>query len=417
MKKRFNVFKGIATRRTQTEQQMMSILDFLGISDSSRRGPLGQATYFACLKVLSESMGKMPLKLLQSTPDGGTRTATEHPLYSVLKYRPNNAMPSTGWMSTLEMQRNHYGNAYALITEAGSKTQLLPLDASQMRVIYDDARWLDTVPRLWYQYSTSHGQRLFPAENILHVRTSTSLDGILGLSVREILALNLEAMQSAQDMQNKLFNNGLTAKMVVQYTSGLSDENRDEFLKIIDKFATGKMKDEVTDLAIPIPIGTQITPLNVKLTDAQFVELKKYSALEIAAAMGIKPNQINDYDKSSYASAEAQQLSFYVDTLLYIIKMYEDEFNYKLLSDFDRQQGYFFKFNFNVLLRADLATQTEALTKAIQNSLYTPNEAREFVDMPALPGGDELLCNGSMLPVSLAGQQYTGKEGKTDEAA
>ena len=70
-----------------------------------------------------------------------------------------------------------------------------------------------------------------------------------------------------------------------------------------------------------------------------------------------------------------------------------------------------------MLLRADLATQTEALTKAIQNSLYTPNEAREFVDMPALPGGDNLLCNGSMLPVSLAGQQYTGKEGKTDEAA
>lgn len=389
---------------------MISLLDFLGLQDT-RRGTLSQATYFACLKVLSESMGKMPLRMLQSMPDGGTRAATDEPMYSVMKYRPNNAMSATGWMSTMEMQRNHYGNAFSLITHSGSMTQLIPLDSSKVSIVYDDAKWLDAIPRLWYRYSGPNGQRVFMDEQMIHVRTWASLDGISGLSVRQILSHNIESMQAAQDTQNKLFTNGLTAKMIVQYTSGLSDENRNEFLKIIDKFATGKMKDDATDLAIPIPLGTTLTPLNIKLTDAQFVELKKYSALEIAAAMGIKPNQINDYDKSSYASAEAQQLSFYVDTLLYIIKLYEDEFNYKLLSEDQRKSGLFYKFNFNVLLRADLATQTEALTKAIQNSLYTPNEAREFVDMPALPGGDSLLCNGTMLPVQLAGVQYAGKEG------
>jgi HK97 family phage portal protein len=320
-------------------------------------------------------------------------------------------MSSTGWMSTLEMQKNHYGNAFSLITGSGSQTRLIPLDSSKVSIMYDDATWFSEKPRLWYRYSDARAQHVFMDEEILHLRTSTSLDGIAGLSVRDILAQNFASMHAAQDTQNSLFSSGLTAKMIVQYTSGLSDENVKEFMKILDDYAKGKKKTESTDLAIPIPIGTQIQPLNIKLTDAQFVELKKYSALEIAAAMGIKPNQINDYDKSSYASAEAQQLSFYVDTLLYIIKMYEDEFNYKLLSEKDRNAGYFFKFNFGVLLRADLATQTEALTKAIQNSLYTPNEAREFVDMPALPGGDNLLCNGTMLPVRMAGLQYGGKEG------
>ena len=392
---------------------MVSLMDFLGLQDT-RRGTLSQATYFACLKILSESMGKMPLKLLQSMDAGGTRAATEQPLYSIMKYRPNKVMPATGWMSTMELQRNHFGNAFALITGGGSKMQLIPLDASKVTIWYDDAKWIDAEPRLWYHYADAAGQHVFMDEEILHVRTSMSLDGISGLPVRQILAYNLESMQAAQDTQNKLFTNGLTAKMIVQYTSALDDDKRDAFLKIIEDFATGKRED-VSKNAIPIPIGTTLTPLNIKMTDAQFVELKKYSALEIAAAMGIKPNQINDYEKSSYASAEAQQLSFYVDTLLYIIKMYEDEFNHKLLSEKMREEGYFFKFNFNVLLRADLATQTEALTKAIQNSLYTPNEAREFVDMPALPGGNNLLCNGSMLPVQLAGTQYAGKEGTTDE--
>ena len=390
-------------------QQMATLLDFLGVADVNRSA-LSQATYFACIKVLSEAMGKMPLNLLQRTPNGGTRAAVEHQLYSIMKYRPNNAMSSTGWMSTMEALRNDRGNTYALITGAGSGTQLIPLNPDNMSVKYDDAGWLDSTPRLWYHYTDKNGEHVFPDENVLHLRTSTSFDGILGLSVRDILSFNLESMAAAQDTQNKLFTNGLTAKMIVQYTSGMNSDLRDEFLKVMDDFATGKMKD-ITENAIPIPYGTQITPLNLKLTDAQFVELKKYSALEIAAAMGIKPNQINDYDKSSYASAEAQQLSFYVDTLLYIIKMYEDEFNYKLLSEDERKAGYFFKFNFGVLLRADLATQTDALTKAIQNSLYTPNEAREFVDMPALPGGDCLLCNGSMLPVQMAGVQYAGKGG------
>lgn len=60
----------------------------------------------------------------------------------------------------------------------------------------------------------------------------------------------------------------------------------------------------------------KLTPLDIKLSDSQFIELKKYSALQIAAAFGIKPNQINDYTKSSYSNSEMQQLSFLTDTML-----------------------------------------------------------------------------------------------------
>ena len=136
------------------------------------------------------------------------------------------------------------------------------------------------------------------------------------------------------------------------------------------------------------------------------VELKKYSALQIASAMGIKPNQINDYEKSSYASAEAQQLAFYVDTLLYIIKQYEEELTYKLLTAEERAKGYAFKFNVGVILRADTKAQTESLTNAVANGVYTPNEARAFLDMVAKEGGDDLFFNGSNIPIKMAGQQY-----------
>ena len=129
----------------------------------------------------------------------------------------------------------------------------------------------------------------------------------------------------------------------------------------------------------------------------------------------IKPNQIGDYEKSSYASAEAQQLSFYVDTLLYIIKQYEEELNYKLLSSEEIRNGYYFKFNVAVILRADLKTQVETLCQAISNFLYTPNEARALLDMEAKEGGDQLLGNGASIPVQLAGTQYIKSDGKEEE--
>ena len=93
---------------------------------------------------------------------------------------------------------------------------------------------------------------------------------------------------------------------------------------------------------IPVPIGMRIEPLSISLTDSQYYELSKYTALQIAGAFGIKPNQINDYEKSSYSNSEMQQLSFYVDTELYILKQYEEEINYKLLDPSEIEQGLYF---------------------------------------------------------------------------
>ena len=106
-----------------------------------------------------------------------------------------------------------------------------------------------------------------------------------------------------------------------------------------------------------------LVPLDLKLTDTQFFELKKYTALQIAGAFGVKPNHLNDYDKSSYSNSEMQNLSFYVDTLLYILSLYEEEFNLKLLTEKERLNGLHFEFNVSSILKGDLKTQAECITK------------------------------------------------------
>src|SRR5574344_153402 len=402
------------SRKTAEPVQTQTILDFLNIGTVDK-SKLSEVTYFACLKILGETLGKLPLKLMQQTEKGGVVKAYKHPLYSIAGTRPNPYMTAAHFWSTVEYNRNHYGNAYVWIVGAGSKERLWILPSDSVSVWVDNAGAWGNENAIWYVYTHSQSGKQYkiPSDSILHVRTSTSFDGITGKSVREILDETLTGNQTAQQMLNKAYNSGFTGKAVLQYTGEPSKENEKKYAQRIQDYLDGAegMKD-----IIPVAYGTQLTPFSTKFADNAFLGLKRYSALQIAAAFGIKPNQINDYEKASYSAAEQQQLAFYVDTLLYILKQYEEELTYKLLSTEEVESGYYFKFNVGVILRADQKTQLEALKEAVNGGIYTPNEARSFLDKEARPGGDELIVNGTMVKLTQVGAAYGAKtEGKEDD--
>ena len=397
-------------KSSTTEEQMTlnQLLGWLGVHDVSG-GALSEATYYACLKVLPESIGKLPLRLMQSTPDTGIKPVMTHRYYRTLNERPNRHMSASVFWTYMEFCRQHYGNAYALIDESDpSHPQLWPLHPEKMKVWYDDAKLFnETRADVYYVYNTATGPITFGSEEILHFKSHQTVDGLVGVSVREQLATTIEGNIKAQKMVNKMYDSGMTAKAVLQYTGNLKDASVDTLTKGIEAYAKGEMKAKGIENIIPMPLGMTLTPLSLKLADSQFLEVKQYSALQIAAAFGVKPNQVGDYTKSSYASAEAQQLSFLVDTLLFNIKQYEEELGWKLLTDAEAADGFAPKFNTSVLLRTEFQTMITTLSTAVQSFLMTPNEARERLDLPHKEGGDNLLGNGNAIPVQFAGSQYT----------
>jgi HK97 family phage portal protein len=315
------------------------------------------------------------------------------------------------------LNRNHRGNSYAWIdTRDPNRPQLWPLDPSKVQVWYDDACELKDAPDVYYLVSTKNERIALSSEEVLHFKSHQTLDGLVGVSVREQLASTIQGGAKAQKLINAMYDSGMTAKAVLQYTGSLNDENVKTLVAEVGKYVKGE-GSKGKDKLIPMPQGFNLTPLNMKLADSQFLEVKQYTALQIASAFGVKPYQVGDYTKSSYASAEAQQLSFLVDTLLFIVKQYEEELSYKLLTDEELAAGYHIKFNTAVLLRADQQTQIATLSTAVSNFLYTPNEAREFLDKPAKEGGDSLLGNGASIPVQFTGAQYMDISGKEDNKA
>lgn len=398
---------------TTTDRELA---EWLGIDVTKDK--LSEVTYFTCLKMMSETIGKLPLKYYQETDKGKIR-ADPDDMTRLLTVRPNQVMTPTAIFTACEMNCQHHGNGYIWIQRQFARQRyggedkpvgLWVLPSKQVSVIVDNAGVFQDKGKIYYKYQDEYSGEsyVFPQEDVIHIKTSYSFNGIMGKPVRQILGDMIDGARESQRFMEKLYKQGLTASMALEYTDDLDANRRAKLQAKYEEYLTGAKN---AGRIVPVPAGLKLVPLNVSLADAQFLELRKYSALQIAAAFGIKPNQLNDFDKASYSSAEMQQLAFLVDTMAYRMKIYEEEINAKVLTPQQIKDGYWYKFNEKAILRTDSKTQQEIICGYVNNGVYTPNEARDLLQLPAEEGGDVLVMNGNYIPITMVGQQYSSSGG------
>ena len=343
----------------------------------------------------------MPVYLM----DADKNRVKGHETNRVLSIQPNAATTPIKFFTYLEYCRNHYGNAYAYIQrDVRSRLEgLYALDPRAVQIWLNNTDMFSSRKYYYYYTDASTGKSYWiNPDDMLHVTSwITERNGLAGKSVREILATNMTGNKAAQEFLNALYQKGLTANAVVKYVGELSKERQRVLLDNIEQQAR-----ENGRRLISLPVGTDIQTLDLKLTDSQFYELTKYNALKIAAAFGVEPNHLNDYSKSSYANSSAQNLSFYVNTLLYNVTLYEQELNRKLLTVKEQDAGMQFKFNVAVILRGDPTQQADVIQKLVQAGIYSPNDALSLLDRPPTNGGDVHMINGAYVRLEDIGKAY-----------
>lgn len=394
---------------TKNQGMSESLIAALGIDPQSvSRDKLNEITYFTCLKILSESLGKLPLKLYQET-DKGIIKAKNHPAYNLTKTRPNPYMTAFNFWSTVEMNRNHYGNAFVFIdTDLRGKVRALYiLPSNSVQIYVDNAGIISNDNALWYIYTANDGKHYkLSNDQVMHFKTSTTFDGITGLSVQNILKTSIENAQAGQVFINQQWTSGLAAGGFLQYTGDIGEAERKKLAEKFNEMATG-LKN--AGKIVPMPLGFSFQALNNKMVDSQFLELNKYNALQIAAALGIKPNHINDYSSSTYASSETQQQAFYIDTLMAIVTQYEQEITSKIFTKKELLNGFYAKFNIDALMRATFKERWEAYSMALNNGGMTPNEVRDKEELPWKHEGESLIANGNYKKLADIGQAKGGE--------
>lgn len=393
-----------------------ALMDYLGISSDdlniSGANSLKEIVVLICIKILAEAVSKLPLKIYQN--NNGIQKATNHYLYPFLKLRPNPYMSACDFWKCIEVNRNIYGNSYVWLDfvtvgrNAGKIQGFYPLNPLQMEVWCDDIGLLSSKNSIWYIYNDNMGiPHKLQSSDLLHFKGLTS-NGLVGINPIETLRNSIENAKSAEKFLNNSYKNGMQTKGIVQYVGDLNKDAEETFRTKFEQMSNGLSNSNRVSL---LPIGYQFQPISLTMTDAQFLENTELTERQLAAAFGIKMHQLNNMKKNSYASTSEANAEFYSDTLLSILTMYEQELTYKIFLNSEIQNGYYAKFNTDVILRANTKTRYEAYALAIQNGFKTPNEIREMEEDPAKDGGDGLLVNGNMIPVTMAGQQYA-KGGK-----
>lgn len=383
----------------------------LDADDIENSPDYAETIYFICLKHLSETMSKMPWEKREITQKKGREKIFDSKLDLILNVRPNPYVTASQFWATTELNKIHHGNAYIYIEtdkKTGYPKALWQLPAQEMEVWIDNKGILDSTDAIWYIWTDKRTTKryVFSKDEILHFKSHFTFDGLVGIPVKEILKTQINTNKQGEAFLNKFYKSGMFgSKVVVQYTGDLDRNKEKKLVEGLESFSSRTSNGKF----IPLPLGWTAQMLDMKLVDAQFFENNKISALQLAAAFGVKPNVINDYSKSSYSNSETQQLDFYVNTLQPLFKSYEQEMTSKLLRYDEQQRGMRLYINEKILFKMDSKTQSEVLTKYLTNFAMTVNEAREELDLPYVTienGGDKLIGNGNAITLDKAGVQY-----------
>ncbi|MBP1967983.1 HK97 family phage portal protein [Virgibacillus natechei] len=393
-------------------------IDIDGISADKAK----EATFYTCLRILSDAVSKLPLKLHQSS-DEGTTKENKHYLYNLLKLRPNPIMSSSTFWKTVEFQRNYFGHAIVAIDyhkfgkDAGKVKSLIPLDMSTVDIWIDDRGILGSENNaIYYIYIDQRGhQYKFKNSEVLHFIGMTK-DGMQGMAIKDYLKTLVENAQASTSYTNNYWKNGLHSKGIIKYIGDLDEGKQKQLQEKMSRISGGIAN---SGKIMPLPIGFDYQSISTSMADAQFTELSQLNITQIASAFGVKMHQLGSLERSTNSNIEHQNKEFYVDTLQPILTNYEQELTYKLLTSNEVSSGYFFRFNVDSILRSNTKERAEYLTTFVEKGVMTPAEARKQIDLPHLDGSDQLIVNGSYLSLEDAvnGANYdrTGLEGGENE--
>ena len=131
--KLFDRVKKFFNSAEEDKISMSKIIDLFSRNGGGEYGDdLSEVTYFTCLKVLSESIGKIPIYLL----DKDKRRVMDHDTMKILQYKTNFYQTPTQFFTLMEHNRNHHGNGYAFCQrdKKGDLIALIPLDPRYVQI-------------------------------------------------------------------------------------------------------------------------------------------------------------------------------------------------------------------------------------------------------------------------------------------
>ncbi|WP_368894432.1 phage portal protein [Kluyvera ascorbata] len=366
--------------------------EWIGTSSSGKVVTADKAmqlsSVWACVRLLSESISTLPLKVYERQPDGSRKLAQNNAAYQVLCRRPNPEMTPSRFMLMVVASVCLRGNAFVEKLFIGKKlVSLVPLLPQNMVV-----KRLDT-GQLQYTYTENGAQRVIPTDRMMHIR-GFGLDGVCGMMPTMAGVDVFGAAMSVDEAAAKIFENGLQSTGFLSSENALTKEQRDRLRQNLQAFIGSKNAGKL------MVLENKLTYQNVTMNPeaAQLLESRSFSIEEICRWFRVPPYMVGHTTKqSSWASSlEGMNLLFLTHTLRPLLVNIEQEIARCLLNG---DEDLFAEFSVEGLLRADSAGRAAYYTSALQNGWMSRNDVRRLENMSPIEGGDIYTVQLNLTPL------------------
>lgn len=347
---------------------------------------------YSCIKVISESVAALPVKLYRRLPTGDKQELPNHPLYDVLHDQPNDRQTAYQFWLVQAMFLAAKGNALAEMVPGsrGAITQLVPHDPDNAHpVVADDGSvsWRIT------ERGTRNVQRVVSGEDMWHIPGTPYLsdDGVKALSPLDVERQAVGDAIATRDYGARFFANDATPGGVIQHPSHFKNsEDREAFRQAWQRAQGGNNRGKVAVLEW----GMEFKPVTVTNEQAQFLETRKYQDVDIARIYRVPPHKIGILDRATFSNIEQQAIEFVVDTLRPWLVCLEQAIKKDLLIAPD----VFAEFKVDALLRGDIESRYRAYAIGRNWGWLSANDVRRRENMNRIQDGDEYLRPGNMMP-------------------
>jgi hypothetical protein len=223
--------------------------------------------------------------------------------------------------------------------------------------------------------------RILTNDEVIHIVDLILPGQLMGLSRVETLKQALGLNIALSDYAARFFGTGASAAGVIEFPGNLTSEQAKQLADGFDaRHRNGTRRAHKTGV---LSGGAKFVATQTDPEASQALESRKFAVEEIARAFNVPLHLLGVPGTASYASVEQNNLQFISMTLRPLAEKVEAAFSRLLPGDA------FIKFQFNDLLRADLASRVQSYSVGTQAGFYSTNDIRRLEDMEPVEQGDQ----------------------------
>jgi len=342
---------------------------------------LQNATAWACVRLISETLATLPLGFYKRNTDGSRTPATTHELYEILHNQPNADMTAVVFWEVVVASMLLWGNAYIEVLRSGRKVVglgfLHPACVTRKALANGGYEYR-------YRDKPDSKERVIAEDAMMHI-PAFSTDGVCGLSP---VAYGVNVLGTAIETDRAsavTFRDASKATGLVTVDSVLKSGQRDDIRAHVKKVS------EAGGVYV-LEKGAGYNKLGFDPVSAELLASRSYNVEEIARWFRVDPAMIGHGGKDSNwgTGLEQKMLWFLTFTLRTWCVRIEQAVRKCLLTPSERKT-YFAEFNMEGLLRADSATRAAYFATMVNNGLKTRDECRAKENDPPMGGNAAVL--------------------------